>query len=155
MKYFVHNSFEVSSLSMNPLNAKLYTSFSNALVIDDDVVDSLITKIVLTKSGFAKNVIVYNSIPAVSEYLGVVSSEEYPQSVILDMDMSYQKGFDFLCFLENYPSFLKENGYLYVLSSSFTMMDTKRLYRFSRVCKFLQKPMTRQLVWKLMDSLES
>ncbi|MDJ1471507.1 response regulator [Xanthocytophaga flava] len=155
MKYFVHNSFEVSSLSMNSLNTKLYTSFSNALVIDDDVVDSQITKIVLTKSGFAKNVIVYNSIPTVIEYLGVVSSEEYPQSVFLDMDMSYQKGFDFLRFLENYPSFLKESCYLYVLSSSFTMMDIKRLYSFSRVRKFLQKPITRQLVWKLMDSLES
>ena len=129
-----------------------FLSFSTILVVDDSEVDTLITQKVLTRTGFAQQVITCNSVQQTIHYLEQTSTKDQPQILFLDVNMPYQSGYDFLDILDQKPSLLSLDCQIYMLSSSVSFIDEEKVRTYKRVKKFLHKPLNIALLTSLLKA---
>ena len=115
------------------------TQFDAIFLVDDDPINNLINKRLLSKTGLSRNI---------REFLGgedaLLLLKEVPDKdhllIFLDINMPVLNGWEFLNkYLENFPT---RNDRIIILSSSIDFQDRQRAQEYHIVAGFLEKPLT-------------
>ena len=123
-------------------------SFDLIVLIDDDPINNLINKRLIVK---------LNLSPAVIEFLEAEKALSYIEStddikktlILLDINMPVMNGWDFLghyAKLEN-----KRKDMIIMLSSSIDHQDRQKSREFHYVRGFIEKPLTREKIAKILQ----
>ena len=117
------------------------------MTIDDEPIDQMIYKRVLTRSGIVENVIDFQ---LAEDALAYFRSEDHerPDIVFLDIHMPRMNGFEFL--EQAIAEFGEEfaNCVIIMLTTSLDPQDRERAGQYSMVRDYLSKPLT-------IDNVES
>jgi CheY-like chemotaxis protein len=121
-------------------------NYKKVMVVDDELVDRIMARKVMTRYAFAEEVIVVESAIDALEYLTdpATDPEELPGLIFLDINMPEMNGFDFLDEYSKLPDPIKRRSRIVMLSSSLHPEDRVRALGSPCVCKFLSKPLTKE-----------
>jgi len=114
------------------------------LLIDDDHITQYISKRLITRLNLCDHVkTAVNGVEAI-RYLNSIYLEEFPALILLDINMPVMDGFEFLVNLSAlYPIKIKEIK-IYLLTSSTSTKDLKRMEEFSCISGYINKPLTEE-----------
>ena len=118
------------------------------LMIDDNDIDGFVTKKIIEKSGFAKNVILKKSAVKALEYLRSNDSlrKSFPDIIFLDLRMPEMDGFKFLDEFEKLNNNSINNCKIVVFSSSIDTDDYNRVKHNKFVKQFIRKPISMEAI---------
>ena len=122
--------------------------YKTVLMIDDNDIDSFVTKKIIEKSGFAKNVMLKKSGIKALEYLrsNDSSRKSFPDIIFLDLRMPEMDGFKFLDEFEKLNNNAINNCKIVVFSSSIDTNDYDRVIQNKFVKKFIRKPISMEMI---------
>jgi len=120
------------------------------LCVDDDPIALLLSKLVITKSGFANDIVTLANGQEAVEYL----QEELQKTggrgakllILLDLNMPVMDGWEFL---QQFTEKLKDaysDTRIILLSSSVDPNDIRKAKDFSMVLDFFPKPLTKEML---------
>lgn len=114
----------------------------NLMLVDDDEICLFITKIVLQKHELNFNIISYVSPSDALENLkSQTDFDSLPDLILLDLNMPWLNGFDFLEVLQTNDKLYKHLN-ICILSSSDSSIDKSKALNFSSVIGYLEKPIS-------------
>ena len=120
------------------------------LLIDDDAVSNMVTEMMLTDIEAAKEIkIVFNGEEAVG-YLEE-RCNEFPELILLDINMPLMNGFDFLDYWER--SGLTGDSKICMFTTSALREDKERAKYYSDVIAYVEKPLSENRAKKLLQLL--
>ena len=116
----------------------------HVLLIDDSEIDTFISKHIINSSKMAEKITVKNSAVEGLEYLAtlVENSEEFPDTIFLDIMMPVMDGFGFLDQYAKFPEYIIEKSRIFMLTSSSDTKDIERVSKIRFVKKYLNKPLS-------------
>jgi CheY-like chemotaxis protein len=126
------------------------TQFEAIFLVDDDPINNLINKRLLTKTGISYNI---------QEFLGgeealarlKVAPESDRLLIFLDINMPVLNGWEFLNrYLKDFPN---RKDRIIILSSSIDFQDRQRAQEYQIVSGFLEKPLTLEKLASQMGNL--
>jgi CheY-like chemotaxis protein len=121
--------------------------YKNVLLIDDNEIDILINKKVLENEKFAGNI---SSASSASDALKMLKASagkpEHPNLIFLDIMMPVMDGFGFLDEFAKLSEDITKNCKIIMLSTSESFKDLNRANKSRFVYKFLNKPLTEQVL---------
>jgi len=122
--------------------------YKTVLMIDDNDIDGFVTKKIIEKSGFAKNVILKKSAVKALEYLksNDSSRKNFPDIIFLDLRMPEMDGFKFLDEFEKLNNDSSNNCKIVVFSSSIDTDDYNRVKNNKFVKKYIRKPISMEAI---------
>ena len=129
------------------------------LCVDDDPITLMLCKMVISKSGFAKEIITAQNGEEALNYfddlkLNNLGAEikRYPELIMLDLNMPVMGGWEFLDhFSKNgYASVFNECKVI-VLSSTIDPDDITKSKTYPMVLNFLSKPITKEMLEDLKN----
>ncbi len=125
--------------------------YKTVLMIDDNDIDGFVTKKIIEKSGFAKNVIIKKSAVEALEYLSSKDPlrKRLPDIIFLDLRMPEMDGFEFLEEYEKLNKYFVDNCKIVVFSSSIDTDDYNKAKRNKYVWKFVSKPISMKLLMEI------
>jgi CheY-like chemotaxis protein len=113
-----------------------------ACIVDDDPIFVFGAKRVMELSNFCKSFMVFNNGKDALDSLSplVVSGENVPDVILLDLNMPIMDGWQFL------DEFIKiktnKKILIYIVSSSIDPADTEKAKKYESVSNFIVKPIT-------------
>lgn len=120
------------------------------MLVDDSDVDLFLHKTFLKKCTWCNSIISYSSALNALNYLTETSAENWPDLILLDIQMPIMNGFDFLsqyCFLEEEK--LKKTKIIMV-SSSLDFGDIARAKANYYVVDLLAKPLNTDALYEII-----
>lgn len=128
------------------------------LCVDDDPITLLLTKMVIDKTAFAKEIITAKSGDEAMSYfesLIVFNTQSYPKVILLDLNMPVMGGWEFLDnFTKKDLPVVFKNTKVFILSSSIDPLDIEKSKTYPIVIDFISKPITKEKLEKLMLTLD-
>lgn len=124
-------------------------TFDLVFLIDDDLKFSFITKTLLSKISFAKEIVDYSDASVALEELKKNTQNgggKLPDVIFLDLNMPGMDGWDFLEEYKSLPAFFRDECKLYVLTSSIDPVDKIKSQSYTFVADFISKPLAREKV---------
>ena len=127
------------------------------LCIDDDPITLMLCKMVIKKSGFAKEIITSTNGEDALRYFDELKLNNlgqeiniYPKLIFLDLNMPVMGGWEFLDLFNSadYYYIFKEVKII-VLSSTIDPQDIARSKTYPMVLDFLSKPITKEMLENL------
>jgi CheY-like chemotaxis protein len=110
------------------------------ILIDDSDIDLFVQRRFIELSGFARQVLSFQSSREALSYLSDPARKENPDLIFLDLNMPEIDGF---AFLEQYAQQVKAgHTRIIILTSSSSSLDRDRAATFPNVIGFLSKPLT-------------
>ena len=121
------------------------------MVIDDAQIDRYIADKLITRCGFASEIIAFESGPVALKFLKSCrkGGEIPPDVILLDINMPEMNGFEFLDEYAGLPEEVKSNCNIVMLSSSVHPDDRKRALESQYVCTFISKPLNAEKLAEL------
>jgi response regulator RpfG family c-di-GMP phosphodiesterase len=122
------------------------------LLIDDDALNNLLTKMILKKS--FENVLI-NDFTVPEDGLDFIKSEQSQgppdekTTLFLDINMPTLSGWEFLKALELFDTPVKEQYNTYILSTSINLSDIKLAKENPSVIDFIEKPLNKESLSKI------
>ncbi|MEX2593229.1 MAG: response regulator [Anditalea sp.] len=114
-------------------------SFDLIVLIDDDPINNLINKRLISKLDLSPNIIEFLEAEKALNYL--CSSDERKQTLIfLDINMPVMNGWDFLGHYAKIEN--KRKDLIIMLSSSINYQDRQKSLEYDYVKGFIEKPLT-------------
>lgn len=113
-----------------------------ACIVDDDPIFVFGAKRIMELSNFCKSFMVFNNGKDALDSLSplVVSGENVPDVILLDLNMPIMDGWQFL------DEFIKiktnKKILIYIVSSSIDPADTEKAKKYQNVSNFIVKPIT-------------
>ncbi|HEY4207129.1 MAG TPA: response regulator [Puia sp.] len=128
---------------------------SMAGIIDDDQVYQLVMKRAIEQSGKVKDVLqFYDGEEAINYFKEKQQSPEaLPELILLDINMPYMDGWQFLDEFIKIPFKDNYKRIIYIVSSSSTTEDLNKAKEYEAVSGYHVKPITKEMVDQMMQSL--
>lgn len=120
--------------------------YTTAMLIDDNSLDNFINKKLIETNEFAEHVIVYQEATEAMDFLKSTSKDKWPDVIFLDIMMPQMDGFQFLEAFEKLPEEQRMQIKVVMLSTSESFKDLNRANKNPYVRKFLNKPLTLQVL---------
>jgi CheY-like chemotaxis protein len=120
--------------------------FSKVLLLEDNKMDMLLTKMVLNKANYCREIISFEDPVEALNYLSDISDKDgqkdvvFPDLIILDINLPKMNGFQFLDKVKKIKNKKISDCKVYFLSSSDRIEEIDRSKMFN-VSKFLIKPL--------------
>ncbi|MFQ3576324.1 MAG: response regulator [Cytophagales bacterium] len=117
--------------------------FNHAVVIDDDPINNFLCEKVLGSSESVKRITTFENPEIAFKYLQEnINTSDFPDLVLLDLNMPKLDGWGFLEKFKTLPSHIIENTKLYILTSSVDEGDKRKAQKSENVSGFVQKPLS-------------
>ena len=128
-------------------------TYKKVLLIDDNEVDNYISGSILKNVGFAATMLSFSSAAeALSHLEGCTDApSEIPDFIFLDIKMPLMDGFGFLAEFAKFPAKFRSGIRIIMLSSSIDPMDHNRSLNDPAVFSFLQKPLNKEELKKILN----
>lgn len=120
--------------------------FDLIILIDDDPINNLINKRLISKLAISPDVIEFSEAEKALEY--IKTSDSRGNLILLDINMPVMNGWDFLACYAKLKNRIDES--IIMLSSSIDHQDQQRSRGFSFVQDFIEKPLTREKLAKAL-----
>ena len=121
--------------------------FKNILLVDDDPINNLINKRLISKVNLGESIDEFISGNLALDHIMGLTPEE-PLLILLDINMPLMNGWEFL---DHYAEkFADRNDHIIILSSSIDFLDRLKAQEYPIVGGFLEKPLT---IEKLREQL--
>ncbi len=117
-------------------------------VIDDDKANNFLSKIMFSDAGVENLKQFYMVENAIEELRKVCSeqlADEYPDVILLDINMPVKDGWDFLNELRVLNCNFADTPKIFITTSSDHPRDTEKAKTYPEVLDFLPKPMTLEI----------
>lgn len=116
------------------------TLIKHALILEDDPIASVLIRLTMEESGLVEHLTVLpNGREGIKHIQSKAAEASYPDLIILDLNMPFMNGFDFLTILES-----ELNGVeipVFILTSSIDAEDRAKADTFKCVKGFIVKPL--------------
>jgi CheY-like chemotaxis protein len=124
----------------------------NVLLIDDDEISNFLTATVLRNSQVFGHIQITSDGQEALDWLEAQqqATGQYPDLILLDLNMPNMNGFNFLKSLRDLPG-ANPKTRIIVLSTSNYQEDFENLKRFPEVEVFLHKPLTEESLQYIRD----
>ncbi|MEN9337604.1 MAG: hypothetical protein RLZZ500_2591 [Bacteroidota bacterium] len=120
---------------------------TNFIIIDDDDIFLKLGKMYLELGDCTSSVSLYNEATiALDVITGMLEHIDKNMVVFLDLNMPVLNGFGFLDQLQQLPNAFNEKLRVYIMTSSINDEDIERANSYSIVKKYLNKPITKEMV---------
>ncbi len=122
--------------------------YKNVLLVDDNHIDNLINRKILDNANYAETITVIDSPEEAFAFVkdSLLTGENVPEVIFLDLRMPIMNGFEFLRSLVELPDLRPGLIKIFVLSSSLDPKDIKKIKENRLVSKFIGKPLTNQVL---------
>jgi CheY-like chemotaxis protein len=122
--------------------------YKNVLLVDDNHIDNLINRKILDNANYAETITVIDSPEDAFTFVrnSLLTGNNVPEVIFLDLRMPIMNGFEFLKSLIELPNLKPELIKIFVLSSSLDPKDIKKIKENQLVSKFIGKPLTKQVL---------
>jgi CheY-like chemotaxis protein len=113
------------------------------MIVDDDDVDTYLSKRVLSENDFTRDVVTASSVKEAIDYL-TVHKTGYPEIIFLDLNMPGQNGLDFLDAFNALPAQQKNSTQIILLMNVVNSNDdiTAKATSHPLVYHVIEKPLT-------------
>lgn len=122
--------------------------FERVMIIDDNVIDLYISKRLIIKNFFGKNVLEFFSAEKALLYLQEHQENLYllPQIIFIDIHMPGMSGFEFMETYEKLSDVLKKKCKVFIVSSTIDTNDIERSNKDKNITAFQVKPITKDFL---------
>jgi CheY-like chemotaxis protein len=127
---------------------ELEPKFEKVMIIDDNNIDLYITKRLIIKNNFGKNVLEYTAATEALKYLqdNQDNIPMLPLIIFIDIYMPGMSGFEFLEAYDKLPSTLKKYCKVFIISSTIDENDIERSRLDKNLTAFQVKPITKEFL---------
>ena len=131
--------------------------YNKILCVDDDPITLMLSKKVILKSNFSKEIdTVTNGVEALNYFDNIIEKLKLnlnpiiPELLFLDLNMPFMNGWEFLTLFsnENYSK-ITSTIKVIILSSTIDPSDIKKSKSFTIVSYFLSKPINKEMLKSL------
>lgn len=140
------SSQTLSSTTPEQKNTNGKARYHTVMLIDDNSLDNFINKKLVESNGFAEKAHVYQEAAEALQFLKTASSEAWPEVIFLDIMMPHMDGFQFLDEFQKLPEEQRMSIKVIMLSTSESFKDLNRANKNPYVRKFLNKPLSAQVL---------
>src|SRR6185295_20068177 len=122
------------------------------LLVDDNDIENMISRRVITDSGVAEKVTTRHSAAKALDYLRDLNDnlKEFPDIVFLDIRMPEMDGFDMLDYFPEFPQYLVEKCDVFILTSSENENDMERAKTIPYIKRYLNKPLDKEMLMGIL-----
>jgi CheY-like chemotaxis protein len=138
-----------SASAANQIHIPMKKKLTCIMLVDDDANDNFYHEREIRKAGAGIRVIAKMSGVEALEYL--VSGQETPGLIFLDINMPVMDGWEFLSEVSRLDSELTGGIMVMMLTSSRNPLDELRAKAWGFVSGFLNKPLTREILDDIID----
>ena len=130
---------------------------STAGIIDDDQMYQLVMKRTIEQSGMVKDILqFYDGEEAINFFKAKQQTpESLPELILLDINMPYMDGWQFLDEFIKIPFKDSYKGMIYIVSSSSTTEDLNKAKEYEVVSGYHVKPITKDTFEQIIRSIGS
>lgn len=124
-------------------------------IIDDDQVYQLILKKTFEKSHPTQSLLQFYNGEEAIDYLKNNSSKpvsELPDVLLLDINMPFMNGWQFLDALEALPNAAEYHPVIHIISSSPATDDIEMANQYTRVSSYIIKPVTKEVLASIINN---
>lgn len=123
--------------------------YKRVLLIDDNPVDNLISQRYLRDSKIANECIAIDSSLDAFDYFDELNVVDFPEVILLDLNMPMYSGFEFLDKIEKLVDSHLVKSKVYILSSSSNPKDIQRAKSYKAVADYFVKPLNADYVSRI------
>ncbi|MFN0049794.1 MAG: response regulator [Cytophagales bacterium] len=122
--------------------------FKKVLIVDDEFVDTFITKHLMLKCNFADVYILIDSSQDAYDYISeeLTLGSKLPELIFLDINMPMYNGFEILEKIETFVKMNNLNTRVFILSSSDNIDDIRKTKAFNCVEDYFVKPLNEEML---------
>jgi response regulator RpfG family c-di-GMP phosphodiesterase len=139
--------------SASSLPGKTAGGFRKVIVVDDTYVDRFIAERIMTKCGFAKEIILKECAESTLDYLVqcAKTQNEFPELIFLDIRMPKTDAFSFLDEFEKFPAGVRAHCSVILMTTLHAEEDEQRAKNYPSVKNIIQKPVDHEILVSLMS----
>jgi len=129
-------------------------SINTLLLIDDDTTLNYLHTKLIERARLAQKIIAMNYANIALDELRKLSSstpDELPEIIVLDLNMPYMDGWEFLNEFEKFPEMVQKKCKIFILTSSINPIDIEKSKSYKVVQGFISKPLTTLKLMSLID----
>ena len=123
------------------------------LIVDDNEIDLFINQKVLEFNDFASEIVNLQSGQRAIDDLNEISEQEFPDVILLDLNMPLVDGFRFLLEFSKMSAPIREKAAIIILTSSDNLRDKEKIAVNPDVKLFLSKPLTDEKLEQIITHL--
>jgi CheY-like chemotaxis protein len=130
------------------MTTEIQPKFKKVMIIDDNNIDLYITKRLIIKNNFGKEVLEYNDAAEALKYLqdNQDNIPILPLIIFIDIYMPEMSGFEFLEAYDKLPITLKKYCKVFIISSTIDENDIERSRLDKNLTAFQVKPITKEFL---------